>query len=167
MMLALVALFAAAGAPQFARAQAGYGPAQPQARPQPTCARPPDAEPNEIIVCAPWDDPNQHRIASLEDAQNRYARETMNRGNPPPPDVAGEYIFHGPPTVSGICVPGVTNCPPPPAYMVDFSQLPDTPPGSDADRVGRGLTPTGNEGPAPVAAPTPPPPPPPSPAPEG
>ena len=30
--------------------------------------------------------------------------------------------------------------------MIDFASLPPTPPGSDADRVARGLRPIGNEG---------------------
>jgi hypothetical protein len=48
-------------------------------------------------------------------------------------------------------------CPPPKALMIDLKAIPEAPPGSDADRVGRGLAPTGNEGkqprPAPAAKP--------------
>ena len=36
-------------------------------------------------------------------------------------------------------------CPPPPALIIDVEALPEAPPGSDAERVGQGLTPTGNE----------------------
>ena len=100
----------------------------------------------EIIVCRRKADDAKYRTTSREDAENRYALETMNRGNPQTPDVAGPGIFRGPATVSGICGIGLSKCPPPPAYMIDFSTLPPTPPGSDADRVARGLRPIGNDG---------------------
>ena len=100
----------------------------------------------EIIVCRRKADDAKYRTTSREEAENRYARETMNKGNPQTPDVAGPGIFRGPATIGGICGIGLGKCPPPPAYMIDFASLPPTPPGSDADRVARGLRPIGNEG---------------------
>jgi hypothetical protein len=95
----------------------------------------------EIVVCrrrgsdqgSGWD---------KEAWENRYAAETRGRD---PVDVGGPGIFRGKPTVSGLCVPGLQKCPPPPAYFIDFDALPETPPGSDADRIARGLPPRGRD----------------------
>jgi len=97
----------------------------------------------EILVCRRIVDRAQYRYSSEDDAESRYARETMNKGDPRTPDVAGAGIFKGPATVSGLCL--IPPCPPPPANMIDFKDLPETPPGSDAERVGMGLAPLGNE----------------------
>ena len=43
---------------------------------------------------------------------------------------------------SGLCI--VPPCPPPPVYMIDVTALPEAPPGSDADRIARGLAPRGS-----------------------
>ena len=93
----------------------------------------------EIVVCATIPREDQ-RITSREDSQRRYAEATMGRSTP---DVAGPGIFRGPATVSGICVPGIFNCPKPTAVFVDVTALPKAPPGSDADRISRGLAPLG------------------------
>lgn len=93
----------------------------------------------EIIVCGARPGEN-HRVTTREDAQRRYAEATMGRGTP---DVAGAGIFRGAPTFSGICVPGIFNCPKPAAVFVDVRALPQAPPGSDADRIARGLQPLG------------------------
>ena len=95
----------------------------------------------EIIVCRRKADDAKYRTTSREDAENRFAQETMNKGNPQTPDVAGPGIFRGPATVGGICGIGLNKCPPPPAYMIDFSTLPEAPPGSDADRIAKGEVP--------------------------
>jgi hypothetical protein len=121
-------------------AREAYGPP----RPEPRCRAP--ASPDEIVVCAADQDQDQFRVRSDRDAEDDYARETMNKGDPKAPDVAGPGIFRGAPTVGSLCIPGLQKCPPPPAIMVDFSQLPEAPPGSDADRIARGLPPLGNDG---------------------
>lgn len=90
----------------------------------------------EIVVCRRKVDQSQYRTVTEDEAENRYARQTMDKGSPRPPDVFG-IPNHGVPIRFGKV--------PPPAYMVDFSALPDTPPGSDADRVGRGLPPLGRD----------------------
>lgn len=100
----------------------------------------------EIIVCRRKKDQSEFRTLPVDEAQSRYAREIMNKGNPQTPDVAGDGIFKGEPTVGGLCVPGLQKCPPPPALIIDVTALPKAPPGSDADRIARGLPPLGNDG---------------------
>ena len=95
----------------------------------------------EIVVCRRITG-NENRLYSKKEAEERYARETMNQGTIAAPDVAGAGIFRGPATMSGLCF--VPPCPKPPAYMVDFSEIPEAPPGSDADRIARGLPPLGS-----------------------
>lgn len=93
----------------------------------------------EIIVCRRRSE-EENRLYDKEIAERRHAQRTQG---PQPVDVAGEGIFRGPPTVSGLCF--IPPCPKAPVYMVDFDALPETPPGSDADRVARGLAPRGNQ----------------------
>lgn len=97
----------------------------------------------EIIVCRRKQDPREFQTMDRDSAQDRYARETMNKGNPQTPDVAGEGIFRGPATVSGLCV--IPPCPKEAAIFIDVEALPEAPPGSDADRIARGLPPLGND----------------------
>ncbi|WP_279351659.1 hypothetical protein [Erythrobacter litoralis] len=104
----------------------------------------------EIVVCRRVTG-SENRLYSKDDAQQRYAEETMNEGIIAAPDVAGAGIFRGPATVSGLCF--VPPCPRPPAYMVDFSTIPEAPPGSDADRIARGLAPLGSRAEAPLDPP--------------
>lgn len=99
----------------------------------------------EIIVCRRQSDQSEFRTMPSGEAQSRYARETMNKGNPQTPDVAGGGIFRGPATIGSLCIPGLAKCPPPPALIIDVTALPQAPPGSDADRVGRGLPPLGRD----------------------
>ncbi|TMM48099.1 hypothetical protein [Qipengyuania marisflavi] len=98
----------------------------------------------EIVVCRRRTDNTEYGY-DKERAARRYAQETMYEDSPQTPDVAGAGIFRGPATISGMCIPGLQKCPPPPAYMIDFSTLPDAPPGSDADRISRGLPPLGRD----------------------
>jgi len=99
----------------------------------------------EIVVCGSRPGEVSPRYSSNEEAENRYAAKTAFRDDPATPDVAGRGIFRGPATVSGICVPGIFNCPKPPALIVDVRALPQAPPGSDADRIARGLPPQGED----------------------
>lgn len=102
---------------------------------------------DEIVVCGKVADQSQYRTMSREDAQRRYAEETNKQGafGAPDfaPDVAGPGIFRGKPTVSGLCLP--LSCPPALPEFIDVSALPQAPPGSDADRIARGLPPIGND----------------------
>jgi hypothetical protein len=97
----------------------------------------------EIIVCRRRGDGGEYGYDS-DRALERYAEETMNKGDPRAPDLAP--VYPGVVVARGCFIPP---CPPPEAYIVDFEALPDTPPGSDADRVGRGLAPLAGTAPAP------------------
>ena len=74
-------------------------------------------------------------------SQLRYAEETMNKGDPRTPDLFG-IPDHGVVVARG-CFIGP--CPPPKALIIDIEALPEAPPGSDADRIARGLAPSGGE----------------------
>ncbi len=119
-------------------AQRVYGPPPEK---EPECAA---QQGDEIVVCAQEQEQSQFRVPSTSQS-DPLSPEALNDGLPRAPDVSGPGIFHGPATIGGLCVPGLQKCPPPPAIIVDFTQLPEAPPGSDADRVGRGLAPIGNE----------------------
>lgn len=93
----------------------------------------------EIIVCGAGRDDSQYRTLNRDAAQSRYARETAYVNDPQAPDVAGAGIFRGPATVGGLCI--IPPCPPPKAVIIDVEALPEAPPGSDADRIARGLPP--------------------------
>ena len=97
----------------------------------------------EIVVCRRKRDDAEFRTLPSEDAQARYAQETMNKGNPQTPDVSGPGIFKGPATISSLCIIGP--CPKPPALFIDVTALPQAPPGSDADRISKGLQPLGQD----------------------
>lgn len=90
----------------------------------------------EIVVCGDRGRSNEHRLYSAEEAEERYAKETMHAGMTPTPDIAGQGIFRGPATVGGLCF--VPPCPKEPAIAVDFDALPEPPAGSDADLIRRG-----------------------------
>ena len=102
----------------------------------------------EIIVCRRIVDQAQYRYSDDDEAETRYAQEKERMGEfgmpgALPADFVGPGIFKGKPTVSGLCIIGP--CPPQPALIIDLEEIPEAPPGSDADRVGRGLAPIGNE----------------------
>lgn len=118
-------------------AKAAYGPPPPK----PQCA---PSVGDEIVVCAEEQEQSQFRVQSSS-ALDPESEEALNDGLPRAPDVAGPGIFHGPATGGSFCVPGLQKCPPPPALIIDVTALPEAPPGSDADRIGRGLAPRGND----------------------
>lgn len=112
---------------------------------------PPDSEPctaeqeaasisGEIVVCRRRAVPSDQRLSSDRQAEARYAAATMDMGDPRAPD------FAGPPcdTKKAGCIGfGYVK---PRAMVIDFAALPEAPPGSDADRIARGLAPLGNDG---------------------
>lgn len=101
----------------------------------------------EIVVCRELPaDTSQIYSGSREAWLKDYAERTMNAGTIPPPDVAGEGIFRGPATVSGLCF--IPPCPKDAALIVDVEAIPPPPEGSDAARVAQGLAPVeGDEAP--------------------
>ena len=93
----------------------------------------------EIIVCRRRSD-EENRLYDKETAERRHAEETAFKKDPRGPDFLLDCNDQGWPP--GCFRMGKV---PPPAYLIDFSKLPETPPGSDADRIGRGLAPRGND----------------------
>lgn len=94
----------------------------------------------EIVVCRELPaDTSQLYSGSREAWLKDYAERTQNAGTIPTPDVAGEGIFRGPPTVSGLCF--IPPCPKEAALIVDVEAIPPPPAGSDAERVAKGLAP--------------------------
>ena len=113
----------------------------PQARSDPLsdrrCAEEADAAriAGEIVVCRSLD----------EDTDGAWDREAFERDyaartqGPVAPDVDGTGIRL--PTEGSVFTVTVTakvGEPPPPTLMIDIEALPEAPPGSDADRIGRG-----------------------------
>ncbi len=98
----------------------------------------------EIVVCRRLGEDNGNYFSGSRDAaQKRYAQETAFKGDIAAPNVAGGGIFRGPATVSGLCV--IPPCPAEAALLIDVEALPKAPPGSDADRIARGLPPLGQD----------------------
>lgn len=97
----------------------------------------------EIIVCRNlMDDQSQYYSGSREAAQRKYAEETAFRDDPASPNFINDCHQQGWP--AGCVKMGKV---PPPALIIDVTALPEAPPGSDADRIARGLPPLGNSGP--------------------
>ncbi|MEM7703652.1 MAG: hypothetical protein AAF251_17075 [Pseudomonadota bacterium] len=91
----------------------------------------------EIIVCRQLGEKGENYFSgSASEARKRYARETAFKGSPATPNVSGL-----PDNGKGISIGGV----PPPALIIDVGALPPPPPGSDADRIARGLPPLGQD----------------------
>lgn len=121
----------------IASAKQAYGPPPPEPKCDPQ-------QGDEIVVCAEEQEQSQFRVKSSSEL-DPTGEEAIDDGLPRAPDVAGPGIFKGPATIGGLCVPGLQKCPPPPALLIDFSELPEAPPGSDADRISKGLPPRGND----------------------
>ncbi|MGB3469245.1 MAG: hypothetical protein WBA51_00300 [Erythrobacter sp.] len=91
----------------------------------------------EIIVCRRLGEKGENYFSGSRDAaRKRYAQETAFKGAPGAPGLFG-IPDHG----NGIGIGGV----PPPALIIDVGALPKAPPGSDADRIARGLPPLGQD----------------------
>lgn len=123
--------------PIMERAREAYAPSEPEPERPADCAV--SGDDAVIIVCAPIeDDPDRYRVTSrLEEGDDSHLS-----WNGEAPDVSGPGIFKGPATVGGLCF--IPPCPKEPVYMIDVAALPEAPPGSDADRIARGLAPRGS-----------------------
>ena len=86
----------------------------------------------EIVVCGATGNDTSALTGNRAATQKRYAQETMLKGAPRAPEAFG-IANHGNPIGFGK--------PPPPAILIDVEALPTAPPGSDADRIARGLAP--------------------------
>lgn len=91
----------------------------------------------EIVVCADSGKDGENALTgSRKETQKRYAEETAFKGAPRTPEAFG-IPNHG----NAIGIGKV----PPPALFIDVAALPKAPAGSDADRIARGLAPTGQD----------------------
>ena len=102
----------------------------------------------EILVCRDIVEDNSHYYSGDRDsARQRYAEETQYADALQTPSVDGEGITGRLPFGVGATMKGCffPPCPPPPALIVDVTALPEAPPGSDADRIARGLPPIGDD----------------------
>lgn len=108
-----------------------YGPAEPtKASPAKKCSPADGRRPGEIVVCGTKDDA-EFRVKSTAEL-DPDSKEATDDGQPHAPDFA-ESCKKNP---GGTCIHfGVT---PVPAYILDFATLPDTPEGSDADKIAKG-----------------------------
>jgi len=114
-------------------ARRSYGPPPPTQN----CAKPAENQSDsEIVVCAQQQkDYSEFRVQGTSELDPN-SKEALNDGIPRAPDVGGDGIFKGKATVTGGCF--LQGCPPPPAYIVNFEDLPDAPEGSDADKIAKG-----------------------------
>jgi hypothetical protein len=125
----------------LADARAAYGPADAKAKP--ACPTPVDG--GEIVVCGEKEDQEQFRVKSSGalDPTGKGARG----GVPRAPEVG--TVYPGKVVATGCFIPP---CPPPMAVIIDLKAIPEAPAGSDADRMARGLAPTGRGDPLPPPA---------------
>jgi len=86
-----------------------------------------NAQPGEIVVCAP--DEQENRIPSTADSDPN-SPQALRDGRLHTPDVAGAGIFKGKPTFSF----GSVEQP----YIIDLKSIPMAPAGSDADKIAKG-----------------------------
>ena len=91
----------------------------------------------EIIVCRRKTG-DENRLYDKEGAERRHAARTQGQK---PVDVFG-IPDHGVVAARGCFIPP---CPPPMPILIDVEALPEAPPGSDADRIARGLAPRGRD----------------------
>jgi hypothetical protein len=134
----------------LAAAQDAYGPQDTRAKPK--CGTPGPG--GEIVVCGTTEDPDKYRVKSSEDLDPKMAKDVVPRApdlyNLPVPAMVGVGV-----TFKGCFIPP---CPAPMPLLIDLKKIPEAPPGSDADRVGKGLAPNGSTGqsaPGPTPAPAP------------
>lgn len=91
----------------------------------------------EIVVCAEGGKDGANALTgSRKETQKRYAQETAFKGAPRTPEAFG-IPSHGNSIGLGKA--------PAAALFIDVEALPKAPAGSDADRIARGLAPTGKE----------------------
>jgi hypothetical protein len=88
---------------------------------------------DDIVVCARNNEQFRAQSSSGEDPTGKAG---TNDGRLTPPDVAGNGIFKGKPTMGGMCL--IPPCAAPKAYMIDLASIPEAPAGSDADRIAKG-----------------------------
>lgn len=119
-----------------AAARAAYGPPPPDDGSR-KCPEPKPGE--EIVVCGELEEQSQFRVQS---SSSLDPSAKVKGDVPQAPDL--EHKYPGPVVARGCFIPP---CPPPMPTLIDLKAIPEAPPGSDADRVGRGLPPLGRDPP--------------------
>ncbi|QSB45302.1 hypothetical protein IDJ81_04000 [Tsuneonella flava] len=119
-------------------AKQAYGP--PAKEKKSKCPAPEPGGP--IVVCGELEEQSQFRVKSSMELDPSTVKDIVPRA----PDFEPHYP--GPVVARGCFVPP---CPKPMPVMIDLKAIPEAPPGSDADRVARGLAPRGYDGPPPAA----------------
>jgi hypothetical protein len=101
----------------------------PPAKRRPRCDAP---KGEDIVVCAQNNEQFRAQSSSDEDPTGAGTKD----GRLTPPDVSGNGIFKGKPTMGGMCL--IPPCAGAPPYMIDLSSIPEAPAGSDADKIAKG-----------------------------
>ncbi len=101
---------------------------------------------NTVIICAPRED------AKFRVQEGFDWRTVGFKGDTPRAPEAFGIPNHGIVVARGCFIPP---CPPEQPIIIDLEAIPEAPPGSDADRVARGLAPRGYDGGSGRAAPVP------------
>lgn len=107
------------------QARQAYGPPGPDDG----CTR---GSAGEIVVCAGDQDNEKYRVKPTSEVDPE-SDEALDDGLPRAPDFAESCKKAG---QDKACI-GFGSVPPP-AYFIDFDELPDAPEGSDADRISKG-----------------------------
>lgn len=87
---------------------------------------------DDIVVCARNNDQFRAQSSGDEDPTGAGTKD----GRLTPPDVSGNGIFKGKPTMTGMCL--IPPCAAAAPYMIDLSTIPEAPAGSDADKIAKG-----------------------------
>ena len=99
----------------------------------------------EIIVCRQIEDGAAVSGFDKEKWERDYAQRTQGAKTPNLDSLAGGPLYRADGSVFMVTVTTKIGDPPPPALFIDVTALPKAAPGSDADRVARGLAPLGED----------------------
>ncbi len=100
----------------------------------------------EIIVCRRRDGDDAAASGFDKEKWERdYAQRTQGAKTPGLDSLAGGPLYRADGSVFMVTVKRAFGDPPPPALFIDVEALPKAPPGSDADRIARGLAPLGGQ----------------------
>jgi len=95
----------------------------------------------EIIVCRQLEDGAEVSGFNKEKWERDYARRTQGAKTPDVEGAGGSPLYRTLGSMVMVNVKVKVGDPPPPALIIDVEALPEAPPGSDADRIARGLPP--------------------------
>ena len=97
----------------------------------------------EIVVCRQRSDGAALSGFNKEQWERDYAERTQGVKTPDTMGVGGSILMPGEGSLIAVTVSAKIGDPPPPALFIDVEALPKAPPGSDADRIAKGLDPKG------------------------